>query len=128
MHTDSAPGLVARLRRIAASSLAMLECRIGLFATELEGDLLRVGKGLILLLLAALFGAFMLLTLLALLTVLLWDSHRLLAIGFSAAALLLATLWCATLAARRLVGSKAFLAHTRAEFEKDRQAFTRSEP
>lgn len=106
----------------------MLECRIGLFATELEGDLLRVGKGLILLFLAALFGAFMLLTLLALLTVLLWESHRLLALGLSAATLLLATLWCATLAARRLVGGKAFLAHTRAEFEKDRQAFGRSEP
>jgi uncharacterized membrane protein YqjE len=106
----------------------MLECRIGLFATELESDLLRVGKGLILLLLAAIFGAFMLLTLLALLTVMLWETHRLLALSLSAACLLFAAVWCASLAARRLTSGKTFLAQTRAEFEKDRQAFSRSEP
>ena len=99
-----------------------------MFATELESDLLRVGKGLILLLLAAIFGAFMLLTLLALLTVMLWETHRLLALTLSAACLLFAAVWCASLAARHLTSGKTFLAQTRAEFEKDRQAFSRSEP
>lgn len=119
------PGFFARLRRLAASSLEMLECRISLFATELESDLLRYGKGLILLLLAALFAAFTLLALLALITVLLWDSHRLLALALSTCSFGGLALWCATLAARRLCSDKPFLADTRAEFEKDRQAFDR---
>jgi len=128
MSDDQPTGFLGRLRRLAGSAVGMLECRVSLFATELEEDLLQLGTGLILLMLAALFLAFGLLALLAFVTVLLWDSHRLLALGLCTTIFVVAGLWCATLAARKLKSGKEFLGSTRAEFEKDRKAFSRSEP
>jgi len=125
MSEDQSPGLIGRLRRVAASSLYLVECRINLFATELESDLTRLGKGMILLMLAALFGAFTLLTLLAFMTVLLWDNHRLLALGLSTLCFGGLAVWCATIAAQKLLSAKSFLENTRTEFEKDRSAFGR---
>lgn len=125
--SDSALGFLGRLRRIAASALGMVESRISLFATELEEDILQLGTGIILLMLAALFLAFGLFALLAFLTVLLWDNHRLLALGACTAIFFGASLWCAVRSARKLKSGKPFLGATRAEFEKDRDAFGRSE-
>jgi len=128
MRDEQPSGFLGRLRRLGASALGMIECRVALFATELEDNLLQLGTGLILLMLAALFAAFTLFALLAFITVLLWDSYRLLALGVDTAIFLTLTLWCATLAAKRLGSGKNFLAETRAEFERDRQAFGRSRP
>lgn len=121
-------GLLARLRRLASSSLGMVSCRIALFATELEEDILRLGAGVVHLVLAAIFFAFFVLVLLAFLTVLFWDDHRLLALGISTLIFLGLALWSVFLAARRLRPGHPILAQTRIEFSRDLDAVTRNEP
>lgn len=115
---------MARLRRLAASSLGMVSCRIALFATELEEDILRLGAGVVHLVLAAIFFAFFVFALLAFLTVLLWESHRLLALGLSMLVLFGLALWSAIQAALRLRPGHPVLAQTRAEFVRDLDALS----
>ena len=122
MNETQNPGLLGRLRRLAASSLGMVSCRIALFATELEEDLLRLGAGVVHLVLAAIFFAFFVFALLAFLTVLFWEDHRLLALGLSTLVLLGLAIWSVFKAARRLRPGHPVLAQTRAEFVRDLDA------
>ena len=118
-----APGsLGSRLRSSIAGALGLLQTRLELLATEFQEEKLRLGS-----LLGYAAAAFFFLgvgaVMLALfLTVLLWDSHRLLALGVFSALFLgagIATLLVAVNFAR--AGSTLFKASL-AELARDREA------
>lgn len=120
---DPAPGgLGARLRGLADTALGIVQTRLELLATEVAEEKVRLG-GLLAYGVAALFFLGFGLVLLALfLTVLLWDSQRLLALGIFAALFLFIGL-AAGLAALRLArqGSRLFGASL-GELAQDREA------
>ena len=110
------------LKGLADSGLATVQTRLELFAVELKEEKLRAGSFLFDCVLAALFVGFGVVFLLAFLTVLFWDSHRLLALGIATTGLLLAGVWAGTRAAARLrAGSRPF-ASSLAEIAQDREA------
>ena len=117
-----APGsLGSRLRSSIAGALGLLQTRLELLATEFQEEKLRLG-GLLGYAAAAFFFLGFGAVLLALfLTVLLWDSHRLLALGIFTA-LFLAIGIIAALAAARIgrQGSRLFAASI-AELAQDRE-------
>lgn len=87
-----APGsLGSRLRSSIAGALGILQTRLELLATEFQEEKLRLGALLSYAAAAFFFLGFGAVMLALFLTVLLWDSHRLLAMGgFSALFLVLA--------------------------------------
>ena len=80
---EPAPGksLGSRLRDYAAGALGILQTRLELLATELQEEKLRLGTLLGYAAAAFFFLGFGAVLLALFLTVLLWDSHRLLALG-----------------------------------------------
>lgn len=116
-----APGsLAARLRGHAAAAIGILQTRLELLATELQEEKLRLGSLLGFAAAAFFFLGFGAVLLALFLTVLLWDSHRLLALGMFTAAFLAIGI-VAALAAARLArqGSRLFAASI-AELAQDR--------
>jgi uncharacterized membrane protein YqjE len=116
-----APGsLAARLRGHAAAAIGILQTRLELLATELQEEKLRLGTLLGFAAAAFFFLGFGAVLLALFLTVLLWDSHRLLALGMFTAAFLVIGI-VAALAAARLArqGSRLFAASI-AELAQDR--------
>ncbi|MBT9496151.1 MAG: phage holin family protein, partial [Zoogloea sp.] len=78
--SDSAPSRLGEsLKGLADSGLATVQTRLELFAVELKEEKLRAGSFLFETVLAALFVGFGIVFLLVFITVLLWESHRLLA-------------------------------------------------
>ena len=110
------------LRGLADSGLATVQTRLELFAVELKEEKLRAGGFLFDTVLAALFIGFGVVFLLAFLTVLLWDSQRLLALGLATAGLLAAGIWAATRAATRMRSGSRLFASSLAELAQDRDA------
>lgn len=122
---DAAPGgrgLGARLRGLGATALGLLQTRLELLATELAEEKVRLG-GLLAWAVAAFFFIGFGAVLLALfLTVLLWDSHRLLALGvFTALFLFIGIVAVAVVARLARQGSRLFAASI-AELAQDRDA------
>lgn len=115
-------GLGARLRGFGATVLAILQTRLELLSTEVQEEKVRLG-GLLAWAAAAFFFLGFGAVLLALfLTVLLWDSHRLLALGVFAALFLFIGIAAAVIAARLASqGSHLFRASI-AELAQDRAA------
>lgn len=120
---EPAPGksLGSRLRDYAAGALGILQTRLELLATELQEEKLRLGTLLGYAAAAFFFLGFGAVLLALFLTVLLWDSHRLLALGIFTA-LFLAFGIIAALAAARIgrQGSRLFAASI-AELAQDRE-------
>lgn len=117
-----APGsLGSRLRSSIAGALGLLQTRLELLATEFQEEKLRLGSLLGYAAAAFFFLGFGAMMLALLLTVLLWDSHRLLALGIFTA-LFLAIGILAALAAARIgrQGSRLFAASI-AELAQDRE-------
>lgn len=117
-----APGsLGSRLRSSIAGALGLLQTRLELLATEFQEEKLRLGGLLGYAAAAFFFLGFGAMMLALLLTVLLWDSHRLLALGIFTA-LFLAIGILAALAAARIgrQGSRLFAASI-AELAQDRE-------
>lgn len=114
-------GLGTRLRGYAASGLAILQTRLELLATEVQEEKLRVGSLLGFAAAAFFFLGFGVVLLAVFLTVLLWDSHRLLALG-AFAAVFLALGIAAAIAAAHIgrQGSRLFAASI-AELAQDRE-------
>jgi len=108
------------LRGLADSGLATIQTRLELFAVELKEEKLRAGSFLFDTVLAALFIGFGFVFLLAFLTVLFWDSHRLLALGLSTTGLFALGVWAATLAAARLRAGSRLFAASLGELAQDR--------
>lgn len=116
-----APGsLGSRLRGTIAGALGILQTRLELLATEFQEEKLRLGSLLGYAAAAFFFLGFGIVLLALLLTVLWWDSHRLLALGVFTAVFLVVGL-LAALAAVRLgrQGSRLFAASI-AELAQDR--------
>lgn len=120
--SDASPGLFASLRGFAATSVALLRTRLELLKVEAEEEVGRVRGLMLWSIVAALCGVAGLVFLAVFLTVLLWDSHRLLVLGI-AAALFLAVAALAVALAVRLArqGSQLFAASV-AELRHDEAA------
>ncbi len=120
---EPAPGksLGSRLRDYAAGALGILQTRLELLATELQEEKLRLGTLLGYAAAAFFFLGFGAVLLALFLTVLLWDSHRLLALGVFTA-LFLAIGVIAALAAARIgrQGTRLFAASI-SELAQDRE-------
>jgi len=110
------------LRGLADSGLATVQTRLELFSVELKEEKLRAGSFLFDTVLAALFIGFGFVFLLAFLTILFWDSHRLLSLGLATAGLLAAGVWAGTRAAARLRAGSRLFAASLAEIAQDREA------
>ena len=80
MSDDTEP-VSAPLRRLGASLMTLGRIRLELFAIEAQEEKERIASLLLWAVLAALLAGFGLLMLILLVTVALWDSHRMLALG-----------------------------------------------
>ena len=78
---DAKEPVSAPLRRLGVSLLTLSRIRLELFAIEAQEEKERIASLLLWAVLAALLAGFGLLMLLVLVTVALWDSYRLLALG-----------------------------------------------
>lgn len=92
----------APLRRLGASLLTLSRIRLELLAIEAQEEKERIASLLLWAVLAALLAGFGLLVAVLLVTVLLWDGHRLLALGLATFVLVGAAV-VAVLKVRRLV-------------------------
>ncbi len=88
--TDAKEPVSAPLRRLGVSLLTLGRIRLELFAIEAQEEKERIASLLLWAVLAALLAGFGLLTGLVLITVMLWDSYRLLALGLSTVGLVAA--------------------------------------
>lgn len=123
-ESTSTGGLRGALAQVGLSMLDLVRTRLELAALEFTEQRERAKSGLILLLVAAFFFAFAILTASASIVVYFWDTHRLSALAAVAAGHLLIgviALWRLKASARS--GSAPF-AQTLAEFERDRQWLT----
>lgn len=120
--TDASPGLLVSLRGFAATGVALLRTRIGLLKVEALEEVGRVRGVLLWGIAAVLLGVAGMVFLALFLTVLLWDSHRLLALGIFAA-LFIAAASVAVVTVLRLArqGSQLFAASL-AELRQDEAA------
>lgn len=119
--SQSAPSRLGEsLKGLADSGLATVQTRLELFAVELKEEKLRIGAYLFDTVLAALFVGFAIVFLLILLTVLLWDSHRLLALSAATVGLFTVGIGFATRAAGRLQASSRLFHASLAEITRDR--------
>jgi uncharacterized membrane protein YqjE len=120
-------GLFASLRGFAATSAALLRTRLDLFKLEAREEVGRVSGLLLWGVAAVLLGVAGLVFLAVFLTVLFWDSHRLLALGIFAA-LFLGAAGLAVATALRLLrqGSQLFAASL-AELRRDEDALRAGE-
>lgn len=121
-------GLFASLRGLFATGLALLQTRLELLATELEEEKLRL-----LSLLGYGAAAFFLLGvgmvfLAVFLTVLLWDSNRLLALGGFTAVFLIGGVIALFLARQQAHARSRLLAASLAELAQDRAALQGHDP
>lgn len=115
-------GLFGSARALAGTLVAMLQTRLELLVTELREERLRLGAVLLFGAVAFFFLGFGCVLLALFLTVLLWDSHRLLALGVCTALFLGAGATAAILSMRRVrQGAHAFEA-TLDELARDRDA------
>lgn len=115
-------GLFASLRGLIATAIALLRTRLELFATELEEEKLRL-LSIVMYGAAAFFMLYAGVLLLAIfLTVLFWDSHRLLVLGGLTAIFLACGFGAILLVLRQVrAGSRLFSASL-AELAQDHQA------
>ncbi|WP_374499245.1 phage holin family protein [Zoogloea sp.] len=121
--SDPAPTRLGEsLKGLADSGLATLQTRLELFSVEIKEEKLRAGGFLFDTVLAALFIGFGVVFLMVFLTVLFWDSHRLLALGLGTTGLFIAGVWAATRAAGRLRSGSRLFASSLAEIAQDREA------
>ncbi len=118
----TSPGLFASLRGFAATGLALLLTRLELLKIEAHEEAGRIAALLVAALLAALLAVVGVAFLAALVTVLLWDTHRVATLGIFAL-LFLGGSVAAILQARRLIrqGARSFSASL-AELRQDAQA------
>ncbi|MGM9482221.1 phage holin family protein [Roseateles sp. NT4] len=88
--SDAKEPVSAPLRRLGVSLLTLGRIRLELFAIEAQEEKERIASLLLWAVLAALLAGFGLLMGLVLITVMLWDSYRLLALGVSTVVLIAA--------------------------------------
>lgn len=101
-------GLMESLKRLAGTSLAILQTRLELLSNEVEEERLRVGQMLLYVSVALFFFGLAIMLLTVFIVVLFWDSYRLLVLGGLTALFFVAGLlvW---IALRRLAREKSKL-------------------
>lgn len=127
---DSAPrgGLASSLRSLAGSALGLLRTRLDLLSVELEEEKLRLFSMFVYGAVAIMLLSVGLVFLAVFATVLLWDSHRMLALGvFSAMFLLGGAVALVMLVTLTRTRSKLFAASL-AELAEDRAALQSEVP
>ncbi len=112
-------GLLASLRGFATTSVALLRTRLELLQVEVREEVGRIAALLMWAILAALLGVAGLVFLAIFMTVLLWDSHRLLALGAFAAAFLVTAGLAAALVVRLARQGSQLFAASLAELRRD---------
>lgn len=122
MSTQPGPGLARSLKGLTSTVLALVHTRLQLLTTEAAEEKQRL-VGLIVAALAAVFLlVFGLLLLAVFITVLLWDSHRELALGISTALFLAAGLGAAFMTLRLARTKSTLFSGSLAELARDREA------
>ena len=106
--SDTKEPVSAPLRRLGVSLLTLGRIRLELFAIEAQEEKERIAGLLLWAVLAALLAGFGLLMALVLITVMLWDSYRLLALGLSTVVLIAAAV-VAVAKVRKLIDQPASL-------------------
>lgn len=114
-------GSMASARAMASTLAALWQTRLDLLLTELEEERQRLLGTLLWGAVTFVGGAFALMAIAALVVVLCWDTHRVLALSAIAAIFLAATVAAAWQARRFARRRERFLAATLAELEADRQ-------
>jgi uncharacterized membrane protein YqjE len=126
--TDPREPVSAPLRRLSASLLALGRIRLELLAIEVQEEKERVAQLLLWAVLAALLAGFGLLMAVLFITVMLWDSHRLLALA-GGTVLLVAGAVAAVRQVRRLTAMPASLFQSSlSELRQDSAALRREPP
>lgn len=122
----SAPrrGWAERLAAIAEHALALAQTRLELLSLELRDAGARYGAALGLAAAALFFLGFGVVLLALFLTVLLWDSHRLLPLAVFTTLFLVTGVFCALLARARARPNERLLGATLDELARDREALT----
>lgn len=124
---DASPGLLASLRGFAATSVALFRTRLELLKVEAQEEVGRVAGLLLWALVAVLCGVLGIAFLGAFLTVLLWDSHRVLALGVFTALFLFAAAIAAAVALRLLRQGSHLFAASLAELSRDEAALRKKD-
>lgn len=120
----SGGGLLQSLRNLAATLVAVLQTRLELLAAEVEEERVRLGRLLVLAVVAIFFLSLSVLTFTLFVIVLFWDTYRLPVIGGIAAVYLIIG-GGAVFAARRQAAAKPRLfSASLAELTKDRERLT----
>ncbi len=124
--SDTKEPVSAPLRRLGISLLTLTRIRLELLAIEAQEEKERITSLLVWAVVAALLAGFGLLMMVLWITVALWDSHRLLAVGL-AALLLSGAAIAAVLKVRRLLAQPSSLfSASISELREDANALKRS--
>jgi uncharacterized membrane protein YqjE len=116
-----AEGLFESLRKLARTSLAIVQTRIEIFASEIDEERARLARIAVLAAIAALCVALVVILAVFFLVVLFWDTNRLLAIGVLAGVFAVGGI-AACLGLRAAISQRPkFLSATLAELRKDRE-------
>jgi uncharacterized membrane protein YqjE len=118
-------GLLGSVRQLLATGVETLRVRLELLSTEVEQEKLRLFDAVLWAGLALLLLGMGLLFLCGLIVVLLWEQHRLLALGALAALLLGTGFWVLQQARARLRAPGGLFATSVAELERDRTELSR---
>lgn len=121
-ETPRRSGLLASLRGLAETGIELLQVRIELLATEVQEEKARLTAVLAYGAAAILLLGFGLLFLAVFMTVLLWDSHRLLALGVFTATFLLSGVAALGIARRNAQAGSRLFAASREELSRDRES------
>ncbi|SCC94992.1 conserved hypothetical protein [Thiomonas sp. X19] len=118
-------GWSGSLRARLDNLLAAAQTRLELLTVELQEEKLRLARLLFMTVLAALFLGFAAVFAALWITVALWDSHRLLALGLSTGLFVTLGVAAATVAARTVAAGSRLFAASINELNKDRSALGR---
>lgn len=118
-------GLFASARQVLATGVEILRVRLELLSTEVEQEKLRLFDAVLWAGMALLLLGMGLLFLCGLIVVLLWDQHRLLALGGLTVIFLGSGYWVLQIARTRLRAPGGLFASSVAELERDRSELAR---
>lgn len=118
-------GLFASARQLLATGVETLRVRLELLSTEVEQEKLRLFDAVLWAGMALLLLGMGLLFLCGLIVVLLWDQHRLLALGGLTVSFLGSGYWVLQIARARLRAPGGLFASSVAELERDRSELAR---
>lgn len=127
MAESEKPRLAQGLRGFLDTGLAAAQTRIELLVVEVQEEKLRVASFLFSVVAAALLLSFGLICGVVLITVALWDTHRLLALGCGTGVLLAGGLFAGRTAARQWHSGSRLFATSLAELSRDRAGLERHE-